>query len=62
MFLSVLSDSIRLGRGGVSIYGDRFPDELDERLKHTGAGTVVIFDLRRSFVCNVFRRGYLANC
>ncbi|KAF8372857.1 cyn-12, partial [Pristionchus pacificus] len=31
-------DPTGTGRGGVSIYGDRFPDELDERLKHTGAG------------------------
>lgn len=27
-----------LGRGGTSIYGDRFADEIDKRLKHTGAG------------------------
>ncbi|EGT44695.1 hypothetical protein CAEBREN_29970 [Caenorhabditis brenneri] len=26
------------GRGGASIYGDKFADEIDERLKHTGAG------------------------
>uniref|UniRef100_A0AC34QHN4 Peptidyl-prolyl cis-trans isomerase n=2 Tax=Panagrolaimus sp. JU765 TaxID=591449 RepID=A0AC34QHN4_9BILA len=28
------------GRGGTSIYGDRFADEIDKRLKHTGAGIV----------------------
>lgn len=27
-----------IGRGGASIYGDRFADEISEKLKHTGAG------------------------
>lgn len=27
-----------LGRGGTSIYGAKFEDEIDGRLKHTGAG------------------------
>ncbi|CAJ0936391.1 unnamed protein product, partial [Mesorhabditis belari] len=31
-------DPTGTGRGGASIYGDKFADELDERLKHTGAG------------------------
>ena len=31
-------DPTGTGRGGASIYGDRFADEIDERLKHTGAG------------------------
>lgn len=28
------------GRGGASIYGDRFPDEIHDDLKHTGAGII----------------------
>jgi peptidyl-prolyl cis-trans isomerase-like 1 len=31
-------DPTGTGRGGTSIYGDRFADEIDGRLKHTGAG------------------------
>ncbi|CAI4221826.1 unnamed protein product [Auanema sp. JU1783] len=33
-------DPTGTGRGGASIYGDRFADEIDGRLKHTGAGIV----------------------
>ncbi|MFH4981968.1 hypothetical protein AB6A40_008677 [Gnathostoma spinigerum] len=33
-------DPTGTGRGGASIYGDRFPDEINEKLKHTGAGVV----------------------
>ncbi|CAD5221523.1 unnamed protein product [Bursaphelenchus okinawaensis] len=33
-------DPTGTGRGGTSIYGARFEDELDARLKHTGAGIV----------------------
>lgn len=29
-----------LGRGGASIYGDRFPDEIHDDLKHSGAGII----------------------
>ncbi|RMZ92271.1 hypothetical protein DV736_g492, partial [Chaetothyriales sp. CBS 134916] len=28
------------GRGGSSIYGDKFPDEISASLKHTGAGVL----------------------
>ncbi len=28
------------GRGGSSIYGDKFEDELTKELKHTGAGVL----------------------
>ncbi|KAI9215983.1 peptidyl-prolyl cis-trans isomerase-like 1 [Blastocladiella britannica] len=31
-------DPTGTGRGGASIYGDKFADELHEDLKHTGAG------------------------
>ncbi|KAG5927185.1 heme binding, partial [Claviceps sorghi] len=31
-------DPTGTGRGGASIYGDTFPDELDPSLRHTGAG------------------------
>lgn len=33
-------DPTGTGRGGSSIYGDRFADEIDPSLKHTGAGVV----------------------
>ncbi|VDD87864.1 unnamed protein product [Enterobius vermicularis] len=33
-------DPTGTGRGGASIYGDVFPDEIDDRLKHTGAGVI----------------------
>lgn len=31
-------DPTGTGRGGTSIYGDNFEDEIDSSLKHTGAG------------------------
>ena len=31
-------DPTGTGRGGASIYGDKFEDEIDPGLKHTGAG------------------------
>jgi peptidyl-prolyl cis-trans isomerase-like 1 len=31
-------DPTGTGRGGSSIYGDKFEDEIDKSLKHTGAG------------------------
>uniref|UniRef100_A0A914DBL8 peptidylprolyl isomerase n=1 Tax=Acrobeloides nanus TaxID=290746 RepID=A0A914DBL8_9BILA len=31
-------DPTGTGRGGASIYGDRFEDEISDKLKHTGAG------------------------
>ena len=31
-------DPTGTGRGGSSIYGDKFEDEIDPGLKHTGAG------------------------
>ncbi|KAH6697504.1 peptidyl-prolyl cis-trans isomerase-like 1 [Plectosphaerella plurivora] len=31
-------DPTGTGRGGASIYGDKFADELDPSLRHTGAG------------------------
>ena len=33
-------DPTGTGRGGASIYGDKFEDEIDPGLKHTGAGTL----------------------
>ncbi|KAK5976362.1 Peptidyl-prolyl cis-trans isomerase, partial [Trichostrongylus colubriformis] len=33
-------DPTGTGRGGASIYGDRFADEISEKLRHTGAGVL----------------------
>lgn len=33
-------DPTGTGRGGASIYGDKFADEIDPALKHTGAGVL----------------------
>lgn len=33
-------DPTGTGRGGASIYGDAFEDEIDPGLKHTGAGVL----------------------
>lgn len=33
-------DPTGTGRGGASIYGDKFADEIDPSLKHTGAGVL----------------------
>ena len=33
-------DPTNTGRGGASIYGKHFPDEIHPGLKHTGAGVV----------------------
>ena len=33
-------DPTGTGRGGTSIYGDKFADEIDASLKHTGAGVL----------------------
>lgn len=33
-------DPTGTGRGGASIYGDKFEDEIDPGLKHTGAGVL----------------------
>ncbi|KAI6234547.1 Peptidyl-prolyl cis-trans isomerase [Aphelenchoides fujianensis] len=33
-------DPTGTGRGGASIYGDKFEDEIDDRLRHSGAGIV----------------------
>lgn len=33
-------DPTGTGRGGSSIYGDRFADEIHPQLKHTGAGVL----------------------
>ncbi|EQL00482.1 Peptidyl-prolyl cis-trans isomerase, cyclophilin-type [Ophiocordyceps sinensis CO18] len=33
-------DPTGTGRGGSSIYGDKFADEIDPSLKHTGAGVL----------------------
>jgi peptidyl-prolyl cis-trans isomerase-like 1 len=42
-------DASGTGRGGVSIYGDRFEDEIDGRLLHVGAGKLIQFGLISSF-------------
>lgn len=36
-------DPTGTGKGGASIYGRTFPDEIHEDLKHTGNGTVLFF-------------------
>ncbi|KAL3983137.1 Peptidyl-prolyl cis-trans isomerase-like 1 [Acanthocheilonema viteae] len=33
-------DPTGTGRGGASIFGDRFPDEIHDNLKHSGAGII----------------------
>uniref|UniRef100_A0A914I933 Peptidyl-prolyl cis-trans isomerase n=1 Tax=Globodera rostochiensis TaxID=31243 RepID=A0A914I933_GLORO len=33
-------DPTRTGRGGTSIYGSRFEDEISDQLRHTGAGII----------------------
>lgn len=33
-------DPTGTGRGGISIYGEKFEDEIDPTLKHTGAGVL----------------------
>jgi cyclophilin family peptidyl-prolyl cis-trans isomerase len=35
-------DPTGTGRGGASIYGERFEDEITPKLKHTGAGAHVL--------------------
>eukprot|EP00045_Choanoeca_perplexa_P005261 m.44559 g.44559 ORF g.44559 m.44559 type:complete len:220 (-) comp13024_c0_seq4:629-1288(-) len=37
-FMAQTGDPTGTGRGGQSIYGEKFPDEIDASLKHTGAG------------------------
>ncbi len=37
-FMIQTGDPTGTGRGGVSIYGDKFEDEVNPSLKHTGAG------------------------
>lgn len=37
-FMLQTGDPTGTGRGGASIYGDKFEDEIDPGLKHTGAG------------------------
>eukprot|EP00041_Stephanoeca_diplocostata_P005715 m.66935 g.66935 ORF g.66935 m.66935 type:complete len:165 (-) comp15957_c0_seq2:189-683(-) len=37
-FMAQTGDPTGTGRGGASIYGPRFPDEIHKQLKHTGAG------------------------
>ncbi|KKY28562.1 putative peptidyl-prolyl cis-trans isomerase [Phaeomoniella chlamydospora] len=37
-FMVQTGDPTGTGRGGSSIYGDKFEDEIDPSLKHTGAG------------------------
>ena len=38
LFLSAGGDPTSTGRGGTSIYGPTFKDEINSELKHTGAG------------------------
>ncbi|KAM0800091.1 peptidyl-prolyl cis-trans isomerase ppi1 [Usnea florida] len=37
-FMLQTGDPTGTGRGGASIYGEKFDDEIDPALKHTGAG------------------------
>ncbi|KAI9750151.1 MAG: glucokinase [Chaenotheca gracillima] len=37
-FMLQTGDPTGTGRGGASIYGEKFEDEIDPSLKHTGAG------------------------
>ncbi|KAF2809994.1 putative peptidyl prolyl cis-trans isomerase [Mytilinidion resinicola] len=37
-FMVQTGDPTGTGRGGASIYGEKFEDEIDPALKHTGAG------------------------
>ncbi|KKA28505.1 hypothetical protein TD95_002880 [Thielaviopsis punctulata] len=39
-FMLQTGDPTGTGRGGSSIYGDKFADEISPRLKHTGAGVL----------------------
>ncbi|KAL8843717.1 MAG: hypothetical protein Q9176_001925 [Flavoplaca citrina] len=39
-FMLQTGDPTGTGRGGTSIYGEKFEDEIDPTLKHTGAGVV----------------------
>ena len=39
-FMLQTGDPTGTGRGGSSIYGDSFPDEISPSLKHTGAGVL----------------------
>ena len=38
--LSIIGDPTGTGRGGESIYGGKFEDEITRNLKHVGAGVV----------------------
>jgi peptidyl-prolyl cis-trans isomerase-like 1 len=39
-FMLQTGDPTGTGRGGTSIYGDKFEDEINPGLKHTGAGVL----------------------
>jgi len=39
-FMLQTGDPTGTGRGGTSIYGEKFEDEIDPSLKHTGAGVL----------------------
>ena len=39
-FMIQTGDPTGTGRGGSSIYGDKFNDEISQSLKHTGAGVL----------------------
>ncbi|KAI6778919.1 peptidyl-prolyl cis-trans isomerase-like 1 [Emericellopsis cladophorae] len=39
-FMAQGGDPTGTGRGGTSIYGEKFEDEIDPGLKHTGAGVL----------------------
>ena len=39
-FMLQTGDPTGTGRGGSSIYGDKFEDEIHASLKHTGAGVL----------------------
>ncbi|KAL1246328.1 Peptidyl-prolyl cis-trans isomerase-like [Trichinella spiralis] len=47
-------DPTGTGRGGTSVYGAPFEDEIDDRLKHTGAGIISMANSGPDSNCSQF--------